>query len=81
MGFTCQQSGTGLPAGNRRIDTRHCNETIIIGSEITVTIVAIHGSQVRLGIDAPKHIRVLREELVEQDLAQRGVTPGGHARE
>ena len=35
---------------------------------------AINGSQVRLGIDAPKHIRVLREELVEQYATQRGVT-------
>ena len=61
--------------------TRHCNETVLIGSEIAVTVVAVNGSQVRLGIEAPKHIRVLREELVEQDAARRGVAPGGHARE
>ena len=64
----------------RVVATRLLNESLVIGSVITVTVVAVNGSQVRLGIDAPKHIRVLREELVEQDSAQRGVTPGGQAR-
>jgi carbon storage regulator CsrA len=35
----------------------------VIGNGITVTVVEIRGNQVRLGIEAPKDVRVLREEL------------------
>jgi len=42
---------------------RRRNEGIVIGEGITVTIVEVRGNQVRLGIEAPKDVRVLREEL------------------
>jgi carbon storage regulator len=43
--------------------TRKINETIIIGENIRVSIVAIHGRQARLAIEAPQEITLLREEL------------------
>jgi carbon storage regulator len=43
--------------------TRKINEAIIIGENIRVTIVAIHGRQIRLAIEAPQEVTVVREEL------------------
>ena len=43
--------------------SRKEHQRIRLGDNITVTIVRLTGDQVRLGIDAPKHIRVLRDEL------------------
>ena len=49
--------------------TRKAGETILIGENISIKVVEIRGRQVRLGIDAPADILVLREEmkLYEQD--------------
>jgi carbon storage regulator len=47
---------------------RRRNEGIVIGDGITVTVVEIRGNQVRLGIEAPKQVRVLREELAEAEV-------------
>jgi carbon storage regulator len=52
--------------------TRQVNEKINIGDNIVVTIVRIEYGQVRLGIEAPKTIKVLREELV-------GIPPNDHS--
>ena len=43
--------------------SRKSNETIMIGQDIEVKIVSIHGKVVRLGIQAPAHIPVHREEI------------------
>jgi len=43
---------------------RRESEAIVIDGEIVVTILEIRGSQIRLGIEAPKEIAVLRKELV-----------------
>ena len=43
--------------------SRKCNEQIVIGENIVVTVVAIRGGNVRLGIDAPSSISVHREEV------------------
>ncbi len=45
--------------------SRRSGESITIGNDITVTIVDISGSQVRLGIAAPREVRVLREEIYQ----------------
>ena len=42
---------------------RYTQQSIEIGSDVTVTVLAINGTQVRLGIKAPKHIPVHREEV------------------
>jgi carbon storage regulator len=43
--------------------TRHVDQTIMIGKDITVTVLGIKGSQVRIGIEAPREIIVDREEI------------------
>ena len=47
--------------------TRRIGETLRIADNILVTIVEVKGNQVRLGIDAPADVSVLREELVQPD--------------
>ena len=47
--------------------TRRIGETLRIADAILVTIVDVKGNQVRLGIDAPAAVTVLREELVQSD--------------
>jgi carbon storage regulator CsrA len=47
--------------------TRKLNEQIVIGSDITLTVVRVHGNTVRLGIEAPRHVRVLRGELPKNE--------------
>jgi carbon storage regulator len=43
--------------------SRRTDEKIVIGDNITVTIIEVRGDQVRLGINAPKHVKVYREEV------------------
>jgi len=45
--------------------SRKINEKVIIGDDITISIIEVRGDQVRLGIDAPKKIRVFRQEVFE----------------
>ena len=46
--------------------TRKVGETIMIGDEITVTILGIKGDQVRIGTNAPKTVAIHREEIYER---------------
>ena len=46
--------------------TRRIGESIAIGNDIVITLVAVSGNQVRLGIDAPRAVRVLRQEIHHQ---------------
>ena len=43
--------------------TRHANQSIMIGHDIVVTVLEVRGDQVRLGIRAPRHIAVHRDEV------------------
>jgi carbon storage regulator len=45
--------------------SRHRDESIMIGDDIVVTIVDIRGDKVRLGIQAPQHVPVHRQEVYE----------------
>ena len=49
--------------------TRKLSETILIGEDVRVTVVRLEGGQVRLGIDAPRSIAVLRAELKPRETA------------
>ncbi len=46
--------------------TRRVGETLMIGDEVTVTVLGVKGNQVRLGVNAPKDIAVHREEIYER---------------
>ena len=46
--------------------TRKTNESIIIGDEIAVSVLAVEGDQVRLGITAPREVSIHRREVYEQ---------------
>jgi len=43
--------------------TRRVGETLMIGSDVTVTVLGVKGNQVRCGINAPKEVSVHREEV------------------
>lgn len=43
--------------------TRRVGETLMVGDEITVTVLGVKGNQVRLGVNAPKEVAVHREEI------------------
>ena len=45
--------------------SRKLNETIVIGENIRVTLLGIDGDKIKLGVDAPRDIKVFREELLE----------------
>jgi carbon storage regulator len=57
--------------GDVLILTRRQNETLMIGDDITVTVIGVKGTQVRLGINAPKDVAVHREEIFERINAER----------
>jgi carbon storage regulator len=44
--------------------TRKTGEKIIIGDDITISVIEVRGDQVRIGVDAPKNVKVYREEVL-----------------
>jgi carbon storage regulator len=46
--------------------TRKINEALKIGEDVTVTVLSIDGDRIRLGIEAPDEIRIVRKELLEE---------------
>ncbi|MCF6764703.1 carbon storage regulator CsrA [Thiotrichales bacterium 19S3-7] len=55
--------------------TRRVGETVMIGDEVTVTVLGIKGNQVRLGINAPKDVSVHREEIYIRIQNEQDVDP------
>lgn len=57
--------------------TRRVGETLMVGEEITITVLAVKGNQVRIGVKAPRTVSVHREEIFERIRSERGedVTP------
>jgi carbon storage regulator len=50
--------------------TRRVGESVMIGDEVTVTVLGVKGNQVRLGVNAPKTVSVHREEIFERIKAE-----------
>ena len=46
--------------------TRRVGETVVIGNDVTVTVLGVKGNQVRLGVNAPREVAVNREEIFER---------------
>ena len=43
--------------------TRRVGETLVIGDDVTVTVLGVKGNQIRIGVNAPKEVSVHREEI------------------
>jgi len=50
--------------------TRRVGETLMIGDEVTVTVLGVKGNQIRIGVTAPKEMAVHREEIYERIKAE-----------
>lgn len=58
--------------------TRRVGETVMIGNDVTVTVLGVKGNQVRVGVNAPKNVAVHREEIFERiKREQQGGEPSG----
>jgi carbon storage regulator len=60
--------------------TRRSGESLMIGDEVTVTVLGVKGNQVRVGINAPKAVAVHREEIYERIKREQSAAPDAAAR-
>jgi len=55
--------------------TRRVGETLMIGDEVTITVLGVKGNQVRIGVNAPKDVAVHREEIYQRIQKEKGGEP------
>lgn len=46
--------------------SRNCDEVICVGDSIRITVLEIRGNKARIGIDAPKDVKIVREEILNR---------------
>ena len=52
--------------------TRRIGETLMVGDEVTITVLGVKGNQVRIGVNAPKDVAVHREEIYQRIQKEKG---------
>lgn len=57
--------------------TRRVGETLIVGDDVTITVLGVKGNQVRIGVNAPKDVSVHREEIYQRIQREKGILPEG----
>ena len=57
--------------------TRRVGETLMIGEEVTVTVLGVKGNQVRIGVNAPREVAVHREEIFQRIKREEAGGPSG----
>lgn len=60
--------------------TRRVGETLMIGDEVTATVLGVKGNQVRIGVNAPKTVAVHRKEIFDKIKEEHGRDPRGEPR-
>lgn len=58
--------------------TRRVGETLMVGDEVTITVLAVKGNQVRIGVNAPKDVPVHREEIYRRILNEKSGDKPSH---
>jgi len=61
--------------------TRRVGETLMIGDEVSVTVLGVKGNQVRIGVNAPKTVSVHREEIYQRIQREKSGEPGAEPTE
>lgn len=55
--------------------TRRIGESLMVGDEVTVTVLGVQGNQVRIGVSAPKDVQVHREEIYNKIQREKNTEP------